>query len=112
MGFLDKIKLARVDGSYSKLLKTLLKVDLLIVDDWLLEPIDNNYRHEILEIIEDRHDIKSTLLTSQMPVQNWHKMIGDPSVADAILDRLISKSVTFELKGESMRKKLKKYSAS
>lgn len=109
---LDKIKLARVDGTYSKLLKSLLKVDLLIFDDWLLEHLDRNYRHEILEIIEDRHGIKSTLFTSQIPIQNWHEMIGDPTIADAILDRLISKSIKLELKGESMRKKVEKYNAS
>lgn len=109
---LEKIKLARVDGSYTKLLKNLSKVDLLILDDWLLEHLDRNYRHDILEIIEDRHGLKSIILTSQVPIQSWHEMVGDAGVADAILDRLLSKSIKLELKGESMRQKAKKYDAS
>lgn len=108
---LEKVKSARVDGTYSKLLKSLSKIDLIILDDWLLEALDKNYRHDILEIIEDRHGLKSTILTSQIPIQHWHEMIGDPSVADAILDRLISKSIRLELQGESMRKKVEKYDA-
>ena len=108
---LEKIKLSRVDGTYAKLLKNLLKTDLLIIDDWLLEPLEAKDRHSILEIMEDRYERKALLITSQMPTQNWHEMIQEPTLADAILDRILSKSIKIELKGESMRK-VKKYSAS
>lgn len=109
---LEKIRLSRADGTYAKFVKSLAKIDLLIVDDWLLEPLEHSYRHDILDIIEDRHQQKSILLNSQMPIEHWHKMIGDPTVADAILDRLISQSIRFELKGESMRKKRNFFDAS
>ena len=108
---LEKIKLSRVDGTYAKLLKNLLKTDLLIIDDWLLEPLEAKERHSILEIMEDRYERKALLITSQVPTQNWHEMIQDPTLADAILDRILSKSIKIELKGESMRK-VKKYGAS
>ena len=108
---LEKIRLSRVDGTYAKLLKNLLKTDLLIIDDWLLEPLEAKDRHSILEIMEDRYERKALLITSQMPTQNWHEMIQEPTLADAILDRILSKSIKIELKGESMRK-VKKYSAS
>lgn len=108
---LEKLKLSRVDGTYSKFLKSLLKIDLLIIDDWLLEPLEMKNRHSILEIVEDRYERKSLLITTQVPIKNWHEMIGDPTLGDAILDRILSKSIKLELKGESMRKN-KKYTAS
>ena len=106
---LEKLRLAKADGTYSKLLKQLLNVDLLILDDWLLDNLDKNCRHEILEIVEDRYKTKPILLTSQLPAQNWHDMIGNPTIADAILDRLLNQCIKFELKGESMRKKVEKF---
>lgn len=101
---LERIRVSRVDGSYPKLLKQLSKVSLLILDDWMLEPLEAKERHSLLEIIEDRYERGSLILTTQMPVQNWHELIGDPTIADAILDRILNKSLMLELKGDSMRK--------
>ncbi len=108
---LEKLRLSRVDGTYTKLLKSFLKTDLLIIDDWLIEPLETKDRHNVLEIMEDRYDRKALLITTQMPIQNWHEMIGAPTLADAILDRILSKSIKLELKGESLRK-AKKITAS
>ncbi len=108
---LEKIRLSRVEGTYTKLLKALSKIELLILDDWLLEPVDPKDRHSLLEIVEDRYERGALLMTTQIPIQNWHEMIGDPTLADAILDRILNKSIKLELKGESMRK-TKKESAS
>jgi DNA replication protein DnaC len=80
---------------------------LLILDDWGLERLTQDQRRDTLEIVEDRHHVKSLLITSQLPIPKWHEMIGDPTIADAILDRLLSKNFKLELKGESMRKNQK-----
>lgn len=100
------LQLAKGDGRYLKLLKSLAKADLLVIDDYGLAPLDRNQRHDLLEIIEDRHGLKSTLIASQLPTEHWHEMIGDPTLADAIMDRLIHCAHTIKLKGESMRKKM------
>lgn len=104
---LEELRLARVDGSYAKILARLSKIDLLILDDWGLERLTQDQRRDTLEIIEDRHHVKSLLVTSQLPISKWHEMIADPTIADAILDRLLSKCFKLELKGESMRKSQK-----
>jgi DNA replication protein DnaC len=104
---LQELTMARGDGRYGKMLVNLAKNDLLVIDDWGLAPLDDNGRRDILEILEDRHNIRSTLVTSQIPIQNWHEIIGDPTLADAILDRLVHNAYKITLKGESMRKKLK-----
>ena len=92
------------DGSYGRLLQTLAKTRLLIIDDWGLEQLTPTQRTDLLEIMEDRHGVGSTLITSQVPTLHWHECIGDPTLADAILDRLIHNAHKFSLKGESMRK--------
>jgi DNA replication protein DnaC len=99
----EEIRLAHADGSYPKIASKLLKYDLLILDDWGLERLTQEQRRDLLEIIEDRHTIKPLLITSQLPVAKWHEVIGDPTIADAILDRLLHKSLKYELIGESMR---------
>lgn len=104
---LEQLRLARVDGSYAKTMARLLKIDLLIIDDWGLERLSQEQRRDILEIIEDRHRLKSLMMTSQLPTQVWHEMIADPTIADAIMDRLMEKSYKLDLKGESMRKRQK-----
>jgi DNA replication protein DnaC len=104
---LQELTMARGDGRYGKMLIILAKNDLLVIDDWGLAPLDDHGRRDILEILEDRHNVRSTLVTSQIPVQNWHEIIGDPTLADAILDRLVHNAYKITLKGESMRKKLK-----
>jgi DNA replication protein DnaC len=92
-------------------MKKLLKTQLLILDDFGLAPLTDPERRDLLEVIEDRHGSSSTLMTSQLPVENWHGHIGDPTIADAILDRLIHNAHRINLKGGSMRKKLKLDSA-
>ena len=92
-------------------MKKLLKTQLLILDDFGLAPLTDTERRDLLEVIEDRNGSSSTLMTSQLPVENWHGHIGDPTIADAILDRLIHNAHRINLKGGSMRKKLKLDSA-
>lgn len=96
---------ARVDGSHSKLLYQLAKVDLLIVDDWAMAPMLDAERRDILDVVDARYQTRATMLTSQMPVAAWHTQIGDPTIADSILDRLVHNAHRIELKGESMRRK-------
>lgn len=100
-----ELELARADGSYMKKLRMLGQVDVLIVDDWAMAPLAEAERRSFLEICDDRYLTKSTLLTSQLPVAKWHAQIGDPTVADSILDRLVHAAHRLELQGESMRKK-------
>lgn len=101
----EDLSLAKGDGRYLKLLTSYAKTDLLVLDDYGLLELNQEQRHDLLEILEDRHGLKSTLVTSQLPVEHWHKQIGDPTLADAILDRLVHSAHKIKLKGESMRKK-------
>lgn len=98
---------ARGDGTYLKHLKKLEKIDLLIIDDFGLNELTDLDRTDFLEVIEDRYMAGSTIITSQLPIKNWHEFIGDPTIADAVMDRLLHISHKFEMKGGSMRKKLK-----
>jgi DNA replication protein DnaC len=99
---------AKADGSYSKLLKQLAKVRLLALDDWGLESLQPAHRHDLLEILDDRHDNSSTIVISQLPTDQWYAAIGDNTLADAILDRLMHNAHSLKLNGESMRKKLRR----
>jgi len=101
----EDLSLAKGDGRYLKLLTSFAKADLLVLDDYGLAPLIQEQRHDFLEILEDRHDLKSTLVTSQLPIEHWHEQIGDPTLADAILDRLVHSAHKIKLEGESMRKK-------
>jgi len=101
----EDLSLAKGDGRYLKLLTSYAKTDLLVLDDYGLLELNQEQRHDLLEILEDRHGLKSTLVTSQLPVEHWHEQIGDPTLADAILDRLVHSAHKIKLKGESMRKK-------
>lgn len=101
---LEALALARGDGRYGRLLTRLARVQLLILDDWGLAPMTAEQRRDLLEIVDDRHGRASTIVTSQVPVERWHDVIGDPTLADAILDRLIHNAHRLVLKGESMRK--------
>ena len=96
---------AKADGSYPKLLKNMADLDLLILDDWGLEPINAAARIDLLEIMDDRYDKTSTIMISQLPTDQWYQSIGDNTLADAILDRLMHNAHRINLKGESMRKK-------
>lgn len=103
----DELKIAKADGTYIKEIGKIEKNDLLILDDFGLKPLDNNQRLVLLEILEDRHGKRSTIITSQLPVSKWYDIIGDPTIADAILDRLVHSSHRIELDGDSLRKKYK-----
>jgi DNA replication protein DnaC len=100
----EDLALARGDGRHPRLLRTLARADLLILDDWGLAPLDAAARHDLLEILEERYGRRSTMITSQLPVERWHEIIGDPTYADAILDRLVHNAHRIELAGESMRR--------
>lgn len=102
---LQELPLARGDGSYAKLLARLAKTDVLILDDWGLEKLNAEQRRDLLEILEDRHGSRATIITSQLPLDQWHAIIGDATLADAIMDRLVHNAYKINLKGESMRKK-------
>lgn len=102
--FIHELAIARADGSYLKLLSQLSRVELLILDDWALSPLEGQAQQDILEVIDDRVDCRSTIVTSQLPVEKWYDMMGDPSTADALLDRLLGKSTKINLKGGSLRK--------
>ena len=102
---LQELPIAKGDGRYPKLLNDLAKTDVLIFDDWGLSKLIAEQRRDLLEILEDRHDTRSTIVTSQLPIDQWHHIIGDPTLADAILDRLVHNAYKLNLKGESMRKK-------
>jgi DNA replication protein DnaC len=102
---LSELGTAKVDGRYPKLLASLARIDVLVLDDWGVHPLGDAQRRDLLEILEDRYGCRSTLVTSQLPVETWHDAIGDATLADALLDRLIHNAYQLKLKGESMRKK-------
>jgi len=101
----SQLKLTKADGTYNKELNRIQKQDLLILDDFGLHPFDAQSRLSLLEIMEDRHGRGSTVISSQFPVKSWHEIIGEPTIADAICDRIIHSTFRIELKGESVRKK-------
>lgn len=101
----EDLQLAHADGRFPKLMAGYAKTDLLVLDDWGLTGLDTTARRDLLELLDDRHGQRSTLLTSQLPVEHWHEVIGDPTLADAILDRLVHSAYRLTLKGESMRKR-------
>lgn len=100
----EDLSLAKGDGRYIKMLAGFAKTDLLVLDDYGLAKLNREQRHDLLEILEDRHGVRSTLVTSQLPLEHWHEQIGDPTLADAILDRLVHNAHKIQLKGGSMRK--------
>lgn len=100
----DALALARGDGRHAQILAKLGSVQLLILDDWGLEPLDANARHDLLEILEERYGRRSTIITSQLPISAWHEVIGDPTYADAILDRFVHNAHRLDLSGDSLRR--------
>lgn len=107
---LQELHIARGDGSYGKLLTRLAKYTILVIDDWGLAKLGDKERRDILEVFEDRHGITSTIVASQIPTDKWHDAIGDPTIADAVLDRMVHNAhmITMSLKAESMRKLMSK----
>jgi DNA replication protein DnaC len=102
---LRELALARADGSLRHLLARPGRIDVLVIEDWAMAPLNENERREVWEICEDRYQTRSTILTSQLPVSRWHEQIGDPTIANGILDRLVHNAHRIEMRGESMRKK-------
>lgn len=107
---LQELHIARADGSYGKLLTRLAKYAILIIDDWGLAKLGDKERRDILEVLEDRHGISSTIVASQIPTEKWHDTIGDPTIADAVLDRLVHNAhmIAMSMKADSMRKLMSK----
>jgi len=101
---LQDLEIARADGTYKNKLASLARIDLVILDDWLVSPLSDIGRRDLFEILEDRYDRRSLIVCSQLPQELWHDAIGDPMIADAILDRLVHNAYRLELKGESIRK--------
>jgi len=101
---IEELALAHADGTYTRLLGRLAKVDVLVLDDWGLAPLRDQERRDMLEIVEDRHGARSTIITSQLPVENWHDYVGDPTIADALLDRVVHTAHRIKLKGPTRRK--------
>ena len=106
-----QLKIAKADGSYIKELLKIERQDLLIIDDFGIQPFDQASRASLLEIIEDRHGKRSTIITSQLPIKQWHDVIGEKTIADAVLDRIVHNAGRIEFKGESLRKKWDKKEA-
>ncbi len=104
----EELALAHADGTYTKLLAKLARVDVLVLDDWGIAPLKDAQRRDLLEILDDRYGARSTILTSQLPQAKWHDHIGDPTAADAILDRLVHNAYRIALKGPSRRKEKSK----
>ncbi len=100
-----RMKIAKADGSYLKELAKIEKQQLLLIDDFGIQPLDAQSRSALMEIIEDRHGKSSTIITSQIPINKWHEIIGEQTIADAILDRIVHDAHRLEMKGESLRKK-------
>ena len=103
--FLEKISLAKLDGTYIKLLNQIERAHLIIIDDFGLHPLDGTTRRALLQILEDRYGIKSTIIVSQLPIEKWYEYIGESTISDAIMDRLAGNAHRFDLKGKSLRKK-------
>ena len=101
----EDLSLAHGDGRFTKLMAAFAKTDLLVLDDWGLAKLTAEQRRDLLELLDDRHGHRSTLVTSQIPVDHWHEIIGEPTLADAILDRLVHNAYRINLKGESLRKR-------
>jgi DNA replication protein DnaC len=100
----EELALARADGSYVRMLERLARVDVLVIDDWGLKPVREAERHDLLEVIEDRYGVRSTIMTSQLPTAKWHEYLNEATIADAILDRLLHNAHRLVLKGPSRRK--------
>ena len=100
----EELALAHADGTYVRLLARLAKVDVLVLDDWGLAPLTDQQRRDVLELLEDRHGLRSTVVTSQLAVENWHDYIAHPTIADAVLDRLVHNAHKVKMKGPSRRK--------
>ncbi len=103
---LAELAVAKGDGRYGNLMTSLAKTDGVMLDDWALAPLGDAHRRAILELLEDRHDRRATVVTSQLPIEHWHEALGEPTLAEAILDRLVHNAYKILLQGDSMRKRM------
>ena len=101
---LQELDMGRADGRYTKMMRALGKTDVLVMDDWGLAALTDQHRRDLLEILDDRYNLRATIITSQLPVAHWHEAVGDPTLADAILDRVVHNAYKINLSGSSMRK--------
>ena len=101
---LQDLDIGRADGRYAKMMRQLGKADVLVMDDWGLAVLSDQHRRDLLEILDDRYNLRSTIITSQLPMAHWHEAVGDPTLADAILDRVVHNSYKINISGNSMRK--------
>jgi DNA replication protein DnaC len=106
--FFRDLSIAKGDGRYGRVLRSLAKTDLVVLDDWGLAPLTDEHRRDLLELLDDRHGRRATLVASQLPIDHWYTAIGEPTLADAILDRLVHNAYKITLNGEFMRKRLAK----
>lgn len=106
--FFDEMEQARADGTYPRLLQRIAKIDVLVLDDWGLSRVDEAQRRDLMEVLDDRHGERSTILTSQLPTSKWHDYLGDPTIADSICERLMHRAHKLALKGPSRRKEEEK----
>ena len=104
----QELDIGRADGRYAKMMRQLAKADVLVMDDWGLAVLSDQHRRDLLEILDDRYNLRSTIITSQLPIAHWHEAVGDPTLADAILDRVVHNSYKINISGNSMRKEREK----
>jgi len=102
------LDIGRADGRYAKMMLQLAKTDVLVMDDWGLAVLSDQHRRDLLEILDDRYNLRATIITSQLPIAHWHEAVGDPTLADAILDRVVHNSYKINISGNSMRKEREK----
>ena len=102
------LDIGRADGRYAKMMRQLAKADVLVMDDWGLAVLSDQHRRDLLEILDDRYNLRATIITSQLPIAHWHEAVGDPTLADAILDRVVHNSYKINISGNSMRKEREK----
>lgn len=102
------LDIGRADGRYAKMMKQLARTDVLVMDDWGLAVLSDQHRRDLLEILDDRYNLRATIITSQLPIAHWHEAVGDPTLADAILDRVVHNAYKINISGNSMRKEREK----
>jgi len=104
----QELDIGRADGRYAKLMRQFAKADVLIMDEWGLAVLTDQHRRDLLEILDDRYNMRATIITSQLPIAHWHEAVGDPTLADAILDRVVHNAYKINLSGKTMRKEIEK----
>lgn len=104
----QELDIGRADGRYAKMMRQFAKADVMIIDEWGLAVLTDQHRRDLLEILDDRYNMRATIITSQLPIAHWHEAVGDPTLADAILDRVVHNAYKINLSGKTMRKEIEK----